>query len=117
MRSAAMSRRVCYSILFAVFGFAIPFHAGPAIAQGTVIASDNFNRADESPFTVGGNWGRTIAGAYDGYSVLVGNQVHSASNEGIYYWQGAGTFNATRQFAREHVVQKNGEQGLVLLGG
>src|SRR5262249_27402422 len=36
---------------------------------------------------------------------------------GIYYWTGPGTFNSTRQFARQRVVQSSGEVGLVLLGG
>jgi hypothetical protein len=83
----------------------------------TVIASDNFNRPNESPFAVNGNWGRTIAGNYDGFSNLTSNRVTSASKEGIYYWKGAGVFNPARQFARQRVVQKNGELGLVLLGG
>ena len=75
----------------------------------TIIASDNFNRPNESPFAVTGNWGRTIAGNYNGFSNLTSNQVSSASNEGIYYWKGAGTFDPTRQFARQRVVQKDGE--------
>ena len=91
---------------------------GLAHAQGeTVIASDNFNRTSESPFAVGGNWGRTTSPGYDGVSNLTNNQVTSVSNEGIYYWQGAGTFDPARQFARQTVVQKDGELGLVLLGG
>ena len=90
----------------------------PANAQGEiVIATDNFDRPDESPFAVGGNWGRVIAGNYDGYSQLTNNHVNSAFNEGIYYWRGAGTFDPTRQFARQRVVDSNGEIGLVLLGG
>jgi hypothetical protein len=36
--------------------------AATATAQGIVVASDNFNRADESPYAIGGNWGRVIAG-------------------------------------------------------
>ncbi|HJQ96752.1 MAG TPA: hypothetical protein VJ826_00485, partial [Candidatus Polarisedimenticolaceae bacterium] len=90
----------------------------PASAQTeTIIASDNFNRANEAPFAIGGNWGRVIAGNYDGVSNLTNNQVTSVSNEGIYYWKGPGTFDSTRQFARQKVVQKDGELGLVLLGG
>src|SRR5262245_46687846 len=103
------------ALLIAFTTLLVPFDS--ARAQGTVVASDHFDRADESPVTIGGNWGRTIAGNYDGFSVLSGSAIHSASNEGIYYWQGAGTFDPTRQFARERVVQKDGEQGLVLLGG
>ena len=91
--------------------------AATATAQGVVVASDNFNRADESPYAIGGNWGRVIAGNFDGVSALTGNQVRSVSNEGIYYWQGPGTFSNTRQFARQRVVQTTGEVGLVLLGG
>jgi hypothetical protein len=89
-----------------------------ANAQGeTIVASDNFNRPDETPFAVGGNWGRTVAGNFDGVSRLANNRVTSVSNEGIYYWQGAGTFDPTRQYSRLKVVQKDGEVGLVLLGG
>ena len=88
-----------------------------AHAQGTVVASDNFNRPNESPFAVTGNWGRTIAGSYDGNSSLVSNQVRATVKEGIYYWKGAGTFDPTRQYAKEKIVQKDGEAGLVLLGG
>ena len=65
---------------------------------------------------MGGNR-RTVAGSYDRVSSLTSNQVNGVSNEGIYYWQGAGTFSSTRQFARQRVVQKDGELGLVLLGG
>lgn len=61
--------------------------------------------------------GGALAGNYDGVSNLTNQQVTSVSNEGIYYWQGAGTFSNTRQFARQRVVQKDGEVGLVLLGG
>ena len=88
-----------------------------AHAQGTVVASDNFNRSNENPFAINGNWGRTIAGGYDGNSILVNNQVRSSVAEGIYYWKGAGTFDPTRQYAKETIVQKDGEAGLVLLGG
>jgi len=87
-----------------------------AHAQGTVVASDNFNRPNESPFAITGNWGRTIAGSYDGNSSLVSNQVRATVKEGIYYWKGAGTFDPTRQYAKEKIVQKDGEAGLVLLG-
>jgi len=99
-----------------LFGFAA-FLGAHVHAQGTVIATDNFNRANESPIVITGNWGRTIAGGYDGNSVLVNNQVRSSVGEGIYYWKGAGTFDPTRQYAKETIVQKDGEAGLVLLGG
>src|SRR5262245_1596417 len=84
---------------------------------GTVIATDNFNRTDETPFSISGNWGRVIAGNYDGNSALVSNQVTAVTNEGIYYWKGSGTFDPSRQYAKQRVVEKNGELGLVLLGG
>ena len=90
----------------------------PASGQAeTIIASDGFNRGDEIPFSTSGDWGRVIAGNFDGVSHLVNSEVTSVSNEGIYYWKGPGTFDPTRQFARERVVQKDGELGLVLLGG
>src|SRR5262245_12930507 len=99
-----------------LFGIAA-FLGAYAHAQGTVIATDNFNRSNENPIVITGNWGRTIAGGYDGNSVLVSNQVRSNIGEGIYYWKGAGTFDPTRQYAKETIVQKDGEAGLVLLGG
>ena len=98
-----------------LFGFAALLGAYAHAQQ--VIATDNFNRANESPFATTGNWGRVIAGNYDGNSALVSNQVRSVINEGIYYWKGAGTFDSTRQYAKEKIVQKAGEAGLVLLGG
>jgi hypothetical protein len=109
-----MGRHLSVAIL-AAMTVSIALVATPSRAQ--VIASDNFARADESPFAVGGNWARTVAGNYDGFSNLTNSQVTSGTNEGIYYWQGPGTFSSTRQFARERVVQKDGELGLVLLGG
>jgi hypothetical protein len=98
------------------FGTLMAFLLAPS-ASAQVIASDNFNRADEAPFSITGNWGRVIAGNYDGVSHLVNNHVTGVSNEGIYYWTGAGTFDPTRQFARQKVVSNAGEIGLVLLGG
>jgi len=114
-----VSLRKCLRLTFLVATlFAIvPLTAAPARAQGTVIATDDFNRPDEAPFSPTGNWGRVVAGNYDGFANLTDGTVHSASNEGIYYWSGAGTFSNTRQFARQRVVQKDGELGLVLLGG
>ena len=108
------------AILAALMPLCLALAARPASAQsGTVVASDNFDRADESPFVVGmgHNWGRVIAGNFDGHSDLIGNRVTGVTKEGIYYWQGPGTFDNSRQFARETVVQKDGEVGLVLLGG
>jgi hypothetical protein len=118
-RNAPMGKHLGMTILFATMLFmGVALGAKPAAAQGgTVIASDNFNRPDETPFAVGGNWGRVVAGNYDGYSKLVNSQVTNGPNEGIYYWQGPGTFDNTRQFARHRVVEKVGEIGLVLLGG
>jgi List-Bact-rpt repeat protein len=114
---AATARLLRMTILTGMAA-SIPLLATPAKAQAeTIIASDNFNRPNEIPFATTGNWGRVIAGNYDGVSHLVSNEVTSASNEGIYYWKGAGTFNPTRQFARQRVVQDDGELGLVLLGG
>jgi hypothetical protein len=108
------------AILVAMMPLCMALVTTPAAAHtGTVIASDNFNRPDESPFGVGpgGNWGQVVAGNYQpGSSKLIGNQVQGVTNEGIYYWQGPGTFDSSRQFARLRVVGTN-EVGLVLLGG
>jgi hypothetical protein len=108
------------AILVAMMPLSVALVTTPAAAQtGTVIASDNFNRPDESPFAVGPgvNWGQVVAGNYQpGSSELIGNQVRGVTNEGIYYWQGPGTFDNARQFARLRVVETN-EVGLVLLGG
>lgn len=79
-----------------------------------VIAFDDFNRADESPFTVGGNWVKAFG---SGYVNLSNNQVAGISGEALYYWQGGGSFDNTRQFARARVVNANGQVGLMLLGG
>lgn len=84
-----------------------------ANAQQTVIASDNFNRANESPLVVGGNWQRLSSG---GTVNLTGNQIAGVSGDAVYYWQGAGTFGATEQFARARVTNAGGQVGLVLLG-
>ena len=109
----ARMNKVTHSIL--ATSLAMAFWSSSALAQ--VVASDNFNRPDETPFAVDGNWGRTVAGPFDGSSNLTNNQVAGSTNEGIYYWQGAGTFDNTRQFARAKIVQGTGEPGLVLLGG
>jgi hypothetical protein len=85
-----------------------------ARAADTVIASDNFNRANESPLAVGGNWQRyTNGGVVD----LTGNQVAGVSGDALYFWQGAGTFSDTAQFSRATVTNPGGQVGLVLLGG
>ncbi|HTO06816.1 MAG TPA: hypothetical protein VMR86_07130 [Myxococcota bacterium] len=108
-------RRLALSALACLWA---AFAAAPAFAQTeTVVASDDFNRADETPFSTAGNWGRTIAGNYDGFSNLTGNHVTGGSQEGIYYWKGAGSFSNTSQFARATVVDSTGEPGLILLAG
>ncbi len=113
-----VTSRIVRLIGLTVLTALVPLLPTPASAQAeTVIASDNFNRSNETPFASTGNWGHVIAGNYQGTSSLVSNQVRSASQEGIYYWKGAGTFDPTKQFARERAVQKDGELGLVLLGG
>jgi hypothetical protein len=113
-----MGKPLTMTFLIAMMSLGLVLATTSARAQnGTVIASDHFDRPDELPFAVGGNWGRVIAGSYDGYSRLAGSHVENGPNEGIYYWQGPGTFSGTRQFARQRVVQKDGELGLVLLGG
>jgi len=79
-----MSRSVRMTILTGIAALIPLLAAPPANAQSeTVIASDNFNRPNEAPFAVGGNWGRTVAGNYDGVSSLTSSQVNSVSNEGI----------------------------------
>jgi hypothetical protein len=113
-----MPRPPSLAILVAITSLGVALAATPSRAQSeSVIASDNFNRADEVPFAPVGNWGRVVAGNYDGFSTLTNSRVNSATNEGIYYWNGPGTFSTTRQFARERVVDRLGEMGLVLLGG
>jgi hypothetical protein len=77
-------------------------------------AFDGFNRADETSLAVGGNWQQPFGGGFDN---LTNQQVASSSGEALYYWQGAGTFDNTRQFARVRLVQAGGQAGLVLLGG
>jgi len=78
-----------------------------------VVASDNFNRANESPLVVGGNWQRFTFG---GFANLTGNQMTGVSADALYYWQGSGTFDNARQFSRVHVTNASGQVGLVLLG-
>jgi len=112
-----MTRLLRMALLAALGTVTLLSTTGSARAQGTVIASDNFNRPNETPFSASGNWGHTIAGNYNGFSNLVNNQVVAVSNEGSYYWNGPGTFDPTRQFSRLKVVQKDGEVGLTLLAG
>ncbi|HKC51950.1 MAG TPA: hypothetical protein VKF60_14230, partial [Myxococcota bacterium] len=78
-----------------------------------VTASEDFNRPNESPLVVGGNWQQPFGG---GNVNLTGNQIVGTSGEALYYWQGSGSFDNTRQFARARVVQAGGQVGLVLLG-
>ncbi len=113
-----MKQRLRVALFMALASVAISLPAAPARAQvETVVASDDFNRADELPFATTGNWGRTIAGNYDGVSNLTGNHVTAGTQEGIYYWKGPGTFSNTSQFARHQVLDSTGEPGIVLLGG
>src|SRR6266850_3096550 len=116
--SRPMGRPLSLAILVAVTSAWIALVTTPSSAQSEgVIASDNFDRPDEVPFAVSGNWGRTVAGNYDGFSTLTNSRVTTGTNEGIYYWKGPGTFSVTGQFARQRVVDRTGEIGLVLLGG
>jgi hypothetical protein len=82
--------------------------------SANVVAFDHFNRADETPLVVGGNWAQPFNA---GNVQLVNNQVAGASGEALYYWQGPGAFDNARQYARASVVQASGEAGLLLLGG
>jgi hypothetical protein len=84
------------------------FFAAPGL-----VASDNFNRANETPLLVGGNWQRAFAG---GLVNLTNNHIGSASGEAVYYWQGAGTFENARQFRASPGRSGGGQVGLVLLG-
>ncbi len=85
-----------------------------ARAQAEVdVASDDFNRADETPFVVGGNWERYAPG---GYVNLVGNQVAGDTGDALFFWQGSGVFDNARQFSRVRVTNAAGQVGLVLLG-
>jgi hypothetical protein len=79
----------------------------------TVLASDNFNRANESPFAVGGNWQRFTGG---GFVDLTGNEVAGVSADAVYFWQGSGAFGGTSQFSRVRVTNAGGQVGVVLLG-
>jgi len=80
-----------------------------AKAAEVVVASDNFNRADESPLTVGGNWQRFSLG---GVANLAGNQIAGVSGDALYYWQGSGLFDNARQFSRVKVTNAAGQVGL-----
>ena len=79
-------------------------------------AADDFNRANETPLVVGGNWQRAVVGG--GGTVNLTNQhVVGTTGDALYYWQGSGTFDNARQFARATVIDAGGQVGLVLLGG
>jgi hypothetical protein len=78
-----------------------------------VIASDYFDRPNELPLVVAGKWQHAFVNAT---ANLTNHHVTSGSGDAVYFWQGAGTFNNTRQFARARVEQAGGEVGLVLLG-
>jgi hypothetical protein len=80
-----------------------------------VIAADDFNRADETPLTVGGNWQR-LTDFSNGTVNLTNHHVVGDIGDAVYYWQGPGTFDDARQYARATVTQANGQVGLVLLG-
>jgi hypothetical protein len=82
------------------------------VAQG-VTASDHFDRSDEFPLVVGGNWQRFSSG---GLANLSGNEVAGLSGDALYFWQGLGTFSNTEQFSRAKVTNAGGQVGLVLLG-
>jgi hypothetical protein len=78
-----------------------------------VVAADYFDRPNETPLTVGGNWQRFSSG---GLVNLAGNEVAGGSGDALYYWQGPGTFSNTAQFSRVKVTNAGGQVGLVLLG-
>src|SRR5262245_44059084 len=79
----------------------------------TVIAADDFNRANETPLVVGGNWGRFSSG---GVADLVNNEMTGVSTDSLYCWQGSGDCSGTSQFSRVRVTNTGGQLGLVLLG-
>ncbi|MFO0687431.1 MAG: hypothetical protein U0900_01865 [Myxococcota bacterium] len=80
----------------------------------TVLASDDFNRPPETPFEVGSDW---LKAAGAGSANLTSSQVAGVSGEAVYAWQGSGSFDDSRQYARARVVQATaGEIGLALLG-
>ena len=79
-----------------------------------MIAFDDFNRANETPLVVGGNWQTPFA---SGLVNLQSNHVLGSTGDALYSWNGGGMFDNTAQFARSKVIQANGQLGLVLLGG
>jgi len=79
-----------------------------------VVTADYFDRPNETPLLVGGNWQRVLT---SGTANLASSRVGGGSGDALYYWQGAGTFDATKQFARVKVVSAGGQVGLVLYGG
>ncbi|HUK64001.1 MAG TPA: hypothetical protein VLV15_11725, partial [Dongiaceae bacterium] len=80
----------------------------------SVTAAEYFDRANEIPLAVGGNWVQPFS---NGSANLANKQVAGGFGEAIYYWQGAGTFSDTQQYARARVVNPSGQLGLVLLAG
>ena len=51
------------------------------------IAADDFNRANETPLVVGGNWQRAVVSG--GGTVNLANQhVVGTTGDALYYWQG-----------------------------
>ncbi|MBK7947535.1 MAG: hypothetical protein IPK00_02055 [Deltaproteobacteria bacterium] len=106
------SARLLAFMLELAFCLALLAATGTAQTR-TVIASDDFDRLPEQPFAVGGDW---LKAAGAGTADLVGNHVAGVAGEAVYVWQGAGTFDDTRQYARARVVQATaGEAGLTLL--
>jgi hypothetical protein len=84
-----------------------------AFVSSEVLAADYFERPDESPLEIGGNWQQPFANAT---ANLTNHRVTSGTGDALYYWQGPGPLSNTRQFARARVDQAGGELGLVLLG-
>ena len=83
-------------------------------AAAGVVASDDFNRANETPLA----GGRELAEVFERRVIanLTGNQVAGVSGDALYYWQGPGTFSNSEQFSRVKVTNASGQVGLVLLG-
>ena len=66
--------------------------------SGIVLASDNFDRPDESPLVVGGNWQRSLS---SGAANLAANRVSGVSGDAVYFWQGSGTLQYATICARK----------------
>ena len=110
MKPIIMIRHNIFTSIF--FVLLLSFYTN--VNAQTIIASDNFNRADEIPFAVGSNWQNPFSG---GSANLIGNQVTGNSGEALYYWQGSGSFSNSSQYAKARVVNSSGQVGLILLGG